>query len=152
VNPEPEEPVTHEEAVPISSPSLEIPEVDAPLTAETEPEPHSTNFISDDQVSTFEVEEQHVLVPPENPEAVNIELNDDSTPLAATELSPEVAAPVLETFESEAQHSVEESKVSFTLFLQQDNLFIAIKYRRRSISLKLPVNPRSLFQMKVGHG
>jgi hypothetical protein len=104
VNPEPEEPVTHEEAIPISSPSLEVPEVDAPVTSETEPEPHSTNFTSDDQISTPEVEEQHVLIPPENPEAANIELNDDNTPLAAAEPSPEVVAPVLE----------ELSKVSFT--------------------------------------
>ena len=116
VNPEPEQPVTHEHAVPISSTHLEIPEVDVPVTIETEPEPRSTNFTSEDTVSTFEVEEQHVLS--DNLEAANVELNDDSILLAAAEPGREVGEAVVEpvsgTFESQTQHSVEETaEVSF---------------------------------------
>ena len=114
VNPEPEQPVTHEHAVPISSTHLEIPEVDVPVTIETEP--RSTNFTSEDTVSTFEVEEQHVLS--DNLEAANVELNDDSILLAAAEPGREVGEAVVEpvsgTFESQIQHSVEETaEVSF---------------------------------------
>ena len=47
VNPEPGEAVTHEEATPVSSFSLEIPEVYVPFTVETQPEPSSTNFTSE---------------------------------------------------------------------------------------------------------
>ena len=114
VNAEPEEPVTHEEEVPVSSTSLELPEV----TVETEPEPDSTNSTSEDKVSTLEMEEQHALSSPESREAANIELNDDIAPIAAAETGPEVmaavVAPVLETSELQAQHSVEETtEVSF---------------------------------------
>ena len=129
VHPEHEEPVTHEEAVPVSSPSLEIPEVDVPVAAETEPEPCSTNFTSQDQDSTLEVEERHVLLSPENPELVNVELNDESVRLAAAEPGPEVVvaveAPVLGTFASElqAQHSMEET-TEVSLFPFQDLLLI----------------------------
>ena len=121
VNPEPEEPVTQEESVPISSSSLEIPEVDVPVTVETQPEPHLTNSISEDYVSTLEAEERHVLLSPENLEVDNVELNDDSIPLADAEPGLEVVAnveaPVLGTLElpSQAQRSVEETtEVSFT--------------------------------------
>jgi hypothetical protein len=115
VNPELEEPATHEEAVTVSSSSLEIPEVDVPVTVETEAEPLSTNFTSEDKVST----QEHVLSL-ENPDAANAELNNDSVPLAAAESGPEVVdaavAPVsvLGTSESQEQHSAEEStEVSF---------------------------------------
>ena len=114
----PEEPVTHEEAVPTSI-SLEISEVNVPITAETEPESRSTNSISEDNVSTLEVEEEHVLLSPDSREPANIELNDDNIPFSAAEPGPEVveavAAPVLGTSESQAQHSVEETaEVIFT--------------------------------------
>ena len=119
VNSEPEEPVTHEEAVPMSSSSLEIPEVDVPVTIETEPEPSSTNFTSEDKVSTLEVEERHVLLSSKNSDAANVELIDDSIPFAAAEPGPEVVeavvAPVLGTSESQAQGSAEETaEVSHT--------------------------------------
>ena len=118
VNSEPEEPVTHE-AVPISSSSLEIPEVDVPVTIETEPEPSSTNFTSEDKVSTLEVEERHVLLSSKNSDAANVELIDDSIPFAAAEPGPEVVeavvAPVLGTSEFQAQGSAEETaEVSHT--------------------------------------
>jgi hypothetical protein len=112
VNPEPEERVTNMEAVP---------EVDVPITVETEPELHPTNSTSEDKVSTLEVEEQQALLSPESRDAPNIELNDsdDIIPLAAAEPGPEVVAavvaPVLGTFELQAQHSMEETtEVSFT--------------------------------------
>ena len=121
VIPEPEERVTHKEAVHISSTEHETPEVNVSITAETEPELHPTDSTSEDQVSTLEVEEQQVLLSPESRDAANIELNDsdDIIPLAAAEPEPEVVAavvaPVLETFELQAQHSVEETtEVSFT--------------------------------------
>ena len=118
LNSEPEEPVTHEETVPLSSNSLEIPEAYVPVTAETEPEPLLTDFTSEDKVSTLEMEE-HVLLSPESREPANIELNDDNIPFSAAEPGPEVveavAAPVLGTSESQAQHSVEETaEVIFT--------------------------------------
>ena len=117
VNSELEEPVTHEEAD-------EIPEVNDPISAETETEPFSTNSISDDKVSTLEVEEQqHVLLSPESHEAAYIELNDD-IPLAAADPGPEVVAavvaPVLGTFELQPQHSTE---VSFIYILSAGSLF-----------------------------
>ena len=77
VNPEPEETVTHEEPVPISSTSLEIPEANVPVTIETEPELRSMNFTTEHEASTLEVEERHILLPPEYPEAVN-ESNGES--------------------------------------------------------------------------
>jgi hypothetical protein len=105
VNAEPEEPVTHDEAD-------EIPEVNVPNSVETEPEPLLTNSTSEDKV--LEVEERHVLSP-ENREAANMELKDDIIPPTAAEPGPEVVAPVLGTFELQAQHSVEETtEVSFT--------------------------------------
>ena len=119
VNPEPEEPVTHKEAVHISSTEHEIPEVNVPITVETEPEARSTNSTSDDKVSTLEVEEQQVLLSRESLDAANIELNED-IPAAAAEPGPElevvaaVVAPVLGTSELQAQDSVEETtEVSF---------------------------------------
>ena len=156
VNPEVEETVTHEEAVPISSTSLEISEVDVPITTETEPESRSTNSISEDNVSTFEVEGEYVLLSPKSREPANIELNDDSIPFTAAEPGPEiveaVVAPVLGTSESQAQGSVEETaEVSLTIFLQQDLLLTAIKSSRKSIPLKLPVKPGLLFQTKVSY-
>jgi hypothetical protein len=78
VNSEPQEP-EEAEAVPIPS-SIEIPGVNVPITAETEPESRSTNFTSDDQVSTLELEERHALPSPENPDAANVELDGDSIP------------------------------------------------------------------------
>jgi hypothetical protein len=103
VNAEPEEPVTREEATP---------EVNVPFTVETEPETLSTNSTSEDKA--LEVEEQHLLLSPESRDAANIELKDDIIPLAAAEPEPEVVAPVLGTFELQAQHSMEESaEVSF---------------------------------------
>ena len=110
VNVEPEEPVTHEEATP---------EVHVPITAEIEPESHSTNPISEDKVSTLEAEEEHVLLSSESREATNVESNDDIISPAAFEPGPEVmatvVAPVLGTSEPQAQHSVEETtEVSFT--------------------------------------
>ena len=123
VNPEPEEPATHKEAVHISSIEQETPEVNVSITAETEPELHPTNSTSEDQVSPLEVEEQPELLSPESRDAANIELNDsDDIPLAAAEPGPEVVAavvaPVLGTFELQAQHSLEETtEVSFTSIL-----------------------------------
>ena len=122
VNPEPEEPVA-QEGLPISSASLKIPEVDVPV--ETEPELRSTNFISEDKVSTLEVVERDVS--PESPEAANEELNDVSIPAAAAESGPEVVeavvAPVLGTSDSQVQHSVEEmTEVSFTHILSAGSL------------------------------
>ena len=118
LNSDPEEPVTHEETVPLSSNSLEIPEAYVPVTAETEPEPLLTDFTSEDKVSTLEMEE-HVLLSSENSDAANVELIDESIPLAAAEPGPEVVeavvAPVLGTSESQAQYSVEETtEVIFT--------------------------------------
>jgi hypothetical protein len=129
VNAEVEEPVTHKEAVPISSTSLEIPEVIVPITAETEPESRSMDSISEDKVSTLEVEERHVLLSPESRDPANIELNDDSIPLAVAEPGPEaveaVVAPVLGTSESQAQPSVEETtEVSFIYIPSADLLLI----------------------------
>ena len=122
MNLDPEEPVTHEEAIPISS-SLEVPEVN---TVETEPEPSSTDFPSEDKVS-LEVEERDALLSPENPEAVNVEFNDDSISLAAAEPGPDVVeaveTPVLETSESQTRHSVEETTgVSFIHILSAGSL------------------------------
>ena len=119
VNPEPEERVTNEEAVHISSIGHETPEVDVPITVETQPELHPTNSTSEDQVSTLEVEEQQVLLSStENLDAASIELNDsdDIIPLAAAEPGPEVvAAVVAPVLELQAQHSMEETtEVSFT--------------------------------------
>ena len=126
-NPEPEEFVTHEEAIPISSTSLEIPEVDVPVATETEPEPGLTNPTSEDKVSTPGVEGRHVLPSPENLEAVNVESNDESIPLATAEPGPEVVEavvpPVLGTFETQAQDSVEETtEVSFIHILSAGSL------------------------------
>ena len=116
VNPEPEETVTHEEPVPISSTSLEIPEANVPVTIETEPELRSMNFTTEHEASTLEVEERHVLLPPENPEAVN-ESNGESishAPEPGPEVVEAVVPPVLGTFESQAQDSLEETtEVSF---------------------------------------
>jgi hypothetical protein len=77
------------------------------------------------------VEEEHVLLP-ENCEVANLELKDDIIPPTAAESGPEVVAavvaPVLGTFELQAQHSVEETtEVSFTIFLPQILLLIAVK-------------------------
>ena len=118
VNPETEEPVTHKEAVHISSIGHEIPEVNVPIIVETDPEARSTDSTSEDKVYTLEVEEQ-VLLSPESHDAANIELNKDIVPAAAAEPGPEVVAavvaPVLGTFEPQAQHSVEETtEVSLT--------------------------------------
>jgi hypothetical protein len=118
VNAEPEEPVSHEEAD-------EIHEVKVSISYETEPEPLSTNSASEDKA--LEVEERHVLLSPESREAADIELNDDIIPLAAAEPGPEVvaavAAPVLGTFELQAQHSVEETtEVSCTHILSAGSL------------------------------
>jgi hypothetical protein len=76
VNAELEEPVTHEEAD-------EIPEVNVPITVETEPK-------------ALEVEERHVLLSPESRE--NIKSNDDIVPLAAAEPGPEETMEVSFTF------------------------------------------------------
>jgi hypothetical protein len=117
VNLESEKPVTYEEEV-LSSTGHEIPEVNVPITVEVEPELRSTNSTSEDkEVSTVEMEEQHVMVAPESRDAANIEWNNDIIPLAAAEPGPEiVAGVVLGTFELQAQHSVEETtEVSFTL-------------------------------------
>jgi hypothetical protein len=54
MNAETKGPVTHEE-------EEATPEVHVPIAAETEPEPRSTNSISEDKVSTLEAEE-HVLL------------------------------------------------------------------------------------------
>jgi hypothetical protein len=110
-----EEPVAHKEEVHTRH---EIPEVNVSITVETEPESRSTNS-EDKEIPTVEVEEQYVLVSPESRDAANIELNDDIIPLAAAEPGWEViegvVAPVLGTFELQAQHSVEETtEVSFT--------------------------------------
>ena len=114
VKPEPEEPVIHKEAVHISSTSQEIPEVNVPVI-EIEPESRPTNSTSEDKASTLEVEEQQV---PEGHDPANIELNDDIPPAAAgpePEVVAAVMAPVVGTFELQAQHSVEETtEVSFT--------------------------------------
>ena len=116
VNPEVED--SEAMAVPIYSTHLEIPEVNVPITAETEPESRSTDSISEDNVSITEVEDRHALLTSESREAVDIDLNDDSIFLAAAEPVPEVveevAVPVLETSELQAEHSVEETtEVSF---------------------------------------
>lgn len=105
-NAETEEPATHEAAD-------EIPEVTVPISVETEREPLSTN-----STSALEVEERHVLLP-ENHEAANMELKDDIIPPTAAEPGPEVVAtvvaPVLGTFELQAQESLEETtEVSFS--------------------------------------
>ena len=77
-------------------------------------------FSPKDKASTLEVEEErHMLLSPKNPEAANVELNDDSIPIAVAEPRSEVVtavvAPVLGTFELQAQHSVEETtEVNFT--------------------------------------
>ena len=125
VNPDPEEPVTHEEAD-------EIPEVNVPITVETAPETRSTNSTFEDKISTLEMEEQHVLLSPESREAANIELNDDIIPRAAAEPGPEVVAavvaPVLGTFDLQAQRSVEETtEVSFTHIPSAESLVDCIK-------------------------
>ena len=118
VNPEPEEPVTHEEAD-------EIRDVNVPITVETAPEPHSTNSTSEDKVSTLEMEERHVLLSPESHDAANIELDND---IAATKPGPEVVAAVLGTFEFQEQYSVEETtKVSFSHTLSAGSLVDCIK-------------------------
>ena len=99
--------VTHEEAD-------EIPELDVPISVETEPEPLSTTTTSTSGDKTLDVEERHVLSP-ENREAANMELKDVIIPLTAAEPGPEVVAPVLGTFELQAQESVEETtEVSFS--------------------------------------
>ena len=72
-----------------------------------------------------------MLLSSENPEAANVEFNYDGISLAAAESGPDVVeavvTPVLETFESQTQHSVEETtEVSFT-HLQQDLLLIVIR-------------------------
>ena len=119
VNPEPEEHVTHKEAVHISATRHETLEVNVPVTVETEPEVRSTSPTSEDKVSTLEVEEQ-ALLSPESGDSTNIELNNDIIPLSAAEPEPKVVAavvtPVLGTSELQAEHSVEETtEVSFTL-------------------------------------
>ena len=109
VNPEPEEPVIHEEAIPISSTSLEIPELDVPVTAETEPEPRPTNLASEDKASTLEVEERHLLLSPENPGVVDAESNDESVTVEPSlEVVEAVVAPALGSSEIQTYHSVEE--------------------------------------------
>lgn len=128
VNPEPEQPITHEQAVPTSSTRLEIPEVDVPVSVETEPEPSLTNLTSENRVSTLEVDEQHVLSS-DNPETANVELNDDSIPLEpGSEVVDAVVEPELGTFESQTQHSPEETaEVSFIYDSWARFLLIAIK-------------------------
>jgi hypothetical protein len=110
VNVEPEEPVTHEEVD-------KIPEVNnVPISVETEPEFLSTNSTSEDKAHEVEELERHVLSP-ENREAADMELKNDIISPTAAEPGPEVVAPVLGTFELQAQHYVEkttEVPVSFT--------------------------------------
>ena len=129
VNSEPEEPATHKEAVHISSTSHEIPQVNVPVTLETEPEPRPTNSTSEDKASALEVEEQV----PESHDAASIELNDEIISPPAAEPGPEVVAavvaPAVGTSELQAQHSVEEStEVSFTPILSAGSLVNCNKF------------------------
>lgn len=81
-------------------------------TVESEPELLLTNSTSEDQASTLE--EQHAFPSSESP---NIELTDDTIPLATAEPEPEVVATVVASVsETLEHHSVEgTTEVSFTL-------------------------------------
>lgn len=84
------------------------------ITVETEPELLSTNSTSEDQASALELGEQHAFLPSESP---NIELTDDTIPLATAEPGPEVVATVVAPVsETPEDHSVQgTTEVSSTL-------------------------------------
>ena len=69
----------------------------------------------DNLVPTLEAEEQHLLLSSESHNAVHIEPNDEIIPFATAEPGPGFATPVSGTHELQAQHSVEETKVSVIL-------------------------------------